>query len=68
MVDTFYKRFIFFADSDMLVCFKLGEQVFDDLAVYLVVGLGIPYVQSVLDEIHEIRIESRRRHGDNVGG
>ena len=43
LVDTFYQRFLFFADYVILVGLKLGEQVFDDNGVNLVFGGGIPY-------------------------
>ena len=52
----------------MLVGFKLGEQIFDDPGVDPVAGGGGPYGQIVKDDIHERRIDSRRRHGDNFGG
>ena len=68
LVDTFYQRFIFLADSAMLVGFKIGEQVFDENGVDLVFGGGSPYFRSVLDDIYESRIERRRSHDDKVGG
>ena len=39
---------------------KIGGHVFDDPRVDPVVGGGIPYGQSVSDDIHEIKMESRR--------
>ena len=48
--------------------FKLGEQVFGDPGVDLIVVGGSPYRRSVSGDIHEIRIYSRRRHDDKVGG
>ena len=68
MVDTFYQRFLLFADYYIIVGFKLGEQVFDDTGVDPVDGGGNAYGQSVLDDIHESKIERRRRHDDKVGG
>ena len=68
LVDCFYQRFLNFSDSDMMVGFKLSEQVFDDPGVYPVSGGGNPYGKSVKDDIHERRIDRRRRHDDNVGG
>ena len=53
LVDNLYHKFLFFADSSIMVVFILGEQVFDDPGVYLVVGGGSPYGQSVSDEIHK---------------
>ena len=51
-----------------MVGFKLGEQVFDDPGVYpIAVGVG-PYGLIVKDDIHECRIDRRRRHDDKVGG
>ena len=38
LVDCFYQRFLVFADSDMLVGFKLGMQFFDDPGVEPVAG------------------------------
>ena len=52
----------------MMVGFKLDGQVFDDPGVDPVSGGGIPYGQSVEYEIHESRIDIRRRHDDKVGG
>ena len=43
LVDTFYHRFLFFADYAMLTGFKLGKQVFDDPGADLVVGGVISY-------------------------
>ena len=51
-----------------MVVFKLGEQVFNDPGVDLLVGVGSPYGKIVLDDIHEIIIERRRRYDDKVGG
>ena len=65
---TFYQRFLLFADYAMLVGLKFGDQVFDNLIVDPVVGLGKPYGQSVLDDIHESIIERRRIHDDKVYG
>ena len=59
---SFYQRFIFFSNSAMLVGFKLGEQVFDDPGVDLMVGGGSPFNWSVSDYIHDIRIDRRKRH------
>ena len=42
MVDTFYQQFLFFADYDILVGFKLDEQVFDDTGLDSIVGGGSP--------------------------
>ena len=67
MFDTFYQRFILFYDSSMLVGFKIGEQDFDHPGVELVAEGGSPYAQSVLDEIHERRMDKRTRHDDKVG-
>ena len=47
LVDCFYQRFLLFADSSMLVGFKLNEHIFDDPGVDPVAGGGIPYGQSV---------------------
>ena len=52
LVDNLYHKFLFFSDSAMLVGLKLGQQVFDDHGVDLVVGGGIPYGLSVSDDIH----------------
>ena len=68
LFDTFYQRFLFLSDSSILMEFKLGKQVFDDPGVDLIVGGGSPYGRSVSDDIHESRMESRRRHDDKVGG
>ena len=68
LVDTFYQSFLFFSGSSILMGFKLGEQVFDDPGVDLIVGGGSPYGRSVSHDIHESRIESRRRHDDKFGG
>ena len=68
LVDSFYHRFLSFADYTMLVGLKLGKHVFDYPGVDLVFGGGSPYFRSVLDDIHESRIERRRRHDDKVGG
>ena len=68
LVDTFYQRFIFLADSAMLVGFKIGEQVFDENGVDLVFGGGRYCGRNVLYYIHERIIERRRRNYDKVGG
>ena len=68
MFDTFYQRFLLFADYYIIVGFKLGEQVFDDTGVDPVDGGGNTYGRSVSDDIHENRIESRRGHDDKVIG
>ena len=47
---------------------KLGEKVFGYPEVELVVGVGIPYGRRVLDDIHDIRKKSSRRHDNKVGG
>ena len=52
MVDTFYQQFLFFADYDILVGFKLDEQVFDDTGLDSIVGGGSPNGWSVSDDIH----------------
>ena len=38
LVDYLYERFLFFADSAMMVGFKLTEKVFDHHGVDIVVG------------------------------
>ena len=68
MVDTFYQQFLFFADSAMMVGFRLGEQFFDDPGVEPVYGVVGPYICSVKYDIHESRIYRRRRHDNKVGG
>ena len=52
----------------MLVGFKLGKQVFYYPVVDHLVGGGIPYDQSISDDIHKIRIDRMGRHDDMVGG
>ena len=47
MVDTLHRRFILFSGSAMLVGFKIGDQVFDDLVLELVVGVCSSYGKSV---------------------
>ena len=68
LVDCFYQSFMFFADSSMMVGFKLGEQVFADPGVEPVAGGGGTYGQSVKDDIHKRKIYRRKRHDDKVGG
>ena len=59
---------MFFADSASLVGFKLGEQVFNDPGVDSVVGGGRTHGRSVSYDIHERKLERRRRHDDKCGG
>ena len=68
LVGTLYQQSLFFADSALLMGFKLGEQVFDDTGVDPVVGRGGPYGQIVLGDIHERKIEMRSRHDNKAGG
>ena len=56
LVDTFYHQFLLFADSAMLMGFKLSEQIFEDPGLEPVVGVGIPYGRSVSYCIHKIKI------------
>ena len=68
LVYYFYQRFLLFADYDMLVGFKLGMQVFDDHGVEPVAGGCGPQGLSVKDDIHERKLDRRRKHDDKVGG
>ena len=68
LVDCFYHQFIFFADYDIMVGFKLGDQVFDDPGVDLVaVGDGA-YSKSFKNDRHESRIDRRMKHADKFSG
>ena len=51
----------------MLVGFKLGEQVFDYPWLESVVWGGRPYGRSILDDIHEIKIDRIGMRDDKVG-
>ena len=68
LVYCFYQQFLFFADSAILVGFKIGRQVLDDPVVDPVDGGGSPYGGSIKDDSQESRIEKRRRHDDKFGG
>ena len=53
LVGSFYQRFLLFAESVMLVRFKLDEQIFFDPGVDLLFEGGRTYGQSVSYDIHE---------------